>query len=288
MSKIEWTSDTWCIIGGCWPESAGCANCYAVPMSRRLGAMAEKQGESASPAMRKYIGTVKNGRFTGKINLDYEALKLPYTWKKSKMVFVQSMGDLFHEDVPTAFIQAAFKVMNETQHITYQVLTKRTARMAAIDVEWTPNIWAMTSVENQKMADLRIPLLLQVDAKIRGLSMEPLLECVHIDNDKMLLLDFIIAGGESGPKARPMPALAAQHIRNICEVTDTKFFFKQWGACLPLEVAIQEFKIGDYHNPTKSEHHNGLEYVRMGKKKAGRLLNGRTWDELPEPLTEQI
>lgn len=260
MSKIEWTEKTWNPLAGCTPVSAGCLNCYAATMARRLEAM----GQS------KYIGTTKTvgGRavFNGVIRLDYKALDSVNTTRKPTMYFVNSMSDLFHENVPVEFIKRVFDVMKRNPRHTFQVLTKRAARLAELapSLEWPSNVWMGVSVEDQKAANDRIPHLLRVPAAIRFLSCEPLLGPVDIINQQYdgwdwsytwpgrttkPPINWVIAGGESGHHARPMQTEWAQSLREQCEFADIAFFMKQLGGAtdkrgklddLPVDLRVRE------------------------------------------------
>jgi protein gp37 len=231
QSSIEWTEMTWNPTTGCTKISAGCKYCYAEIMAKRLHAM----------GIEKY----KDG-FELRIHSD--ALNIPYEWKKPKVVFVNSMSDLFHPDVPLSFIQKVFAVMNDTPQHTYQVLTKRAERLYELHhhLNWTPNIWMGVSVENEKVKD-RIDFLRETNATVKFLSCEPLigpLSKMKLDN-----INWVIVGGESGRKARPMNETWVWDIRQQCAEQGVSFFFKQWGG--------------------------------TNKKKAGRELGGRTYDEMP-------
>jgi protein gp37 len=198
-SKIEWTESTWNPSTGCTKISAGCANCYAEVMTRRLKAM----------GLEKY----KNG-FS--LACHYKELQLPYTWKKPRMIFVNSMSDLFHEDMPFDFIKAVFKVMNDCSQHTFQVLTKRTdilEKYYAL-LDWTPNIWMGVTVENDKVVK-RIDSLRKVPAFIKFLSIEPLISA--IPNLNLLNIDWVIVGGESGQKSQPIKEEWVLDIKNQCE-----------------------------------------------------------------------
>lgn len=245
-SSIEWTEATWNPVAGCTPVSPGCLNCYAARMALRL----QHIGDSTGCA--KYLGTAKvhNGRpvFTGRINLDEAALGLPRRWRKPKFIFVNSMSDLFHKDVPVEFIQRVFQVMIECKQHTFQVLTKRPERTLELagEVHWPTNVWMGTSVENALYTH-RIHVLRKVPAKVRFLSCEPLIGPLN-----RLPLDgihWVIVGGESGPGARPMQTEWVEKIRDQCVDKGVAFFFKQWGG--------------------------------VQKCHTGRRLNGKTWDELP-------
>lgn len=245
-SSIEWTDATWNPVAGCTPVSAGCRNCYAARMALRLEHIPGKIHD-------KYAGTARraaNGvpRFTGKISIDHSALDIPRRWRAPRMVFVNSMSDLFHESIPLEFIQRVFAVMNECQRHTFQVLTKRPERTLEVSrsLDWTPNIWLGTSVESAAVVD-RVRVLHRIRAESRFLSCEPLLGPLR--RLPLAGIDWVIVGGESGPGARPMAPTWAREIRDQCLEKDVAFFFKQWGG--------------------------------TNKKAAGRELDGRTWDAVP-------
>ena len=231
QSSIEWTEMTWNPTTGCTKISAGCKYCYAEVMTKRLEAM----------GIEKY----KDG-FAVRTHDD--ALDIPYSWKGSKIVFVNSMSDLFHPEIPIEFIQKVFVVMNNTPQHTYQVLTKRADRLFELHnkLNWTNNIWMGVSVENEKVKD-RIDFLRYTNAKTKFLSLEPLIGPLR--NMNLENIDWAIVGGESGPGARPMQKEWVLDIRNQCEKAEVAFYFKQWGGVF--------------------------------KKRTGRVLEGRTWDEMP-------
>lgn len=230
-SNIEWTEMTWNPTTGCTKISSGCKNCYAEVMSRRLKAMGQE----------KYSEGFK-------LRTHESALQTPYLWSGRKIVFVNSMSDLFHKKVPFDFIQRVFSVMNNTPQHTYQILTKRADRLLELNSElnWTKNIWMGVSVENEKVLP-RIDFLRQTNAKTKFLSCEPLIG--PLPNLNLDRIDWVIVGGESGKKARIMKELWVWDIKQQCQEQEVLFFFKQWGG--------------------------------TNKKKAGRLLNGRTYDEMP-------
>jgi protein gp37 len=238
QSSIEWTEMTWNPVTGCTKVSAGCKYCYAEVMAKRLQAM----------GIEKY-------RNAFKLTLHEEALLIPYTWKKQKIVFVNSMSDLFHKDVPLEFIQRVFKVMNENPQHTFQVLTKRADRLYKVhnDLTWTHNIWMGVSVENEKVVD-RIDYLRNTKARTKFLSCEPLIG--PLPNMNLSRIDWVIVGGESGRKARPINEDWVLDIMDQCKKENVAFFFKQWGG--------------------------------TNKKKTGRLLNGRTYDEMPSFRIEEL
>lgn len=249
MSKIEWTEQTWNPIAGCSKVSEGCRNCYAEKMAKRLVAM----------GVDKYAGTVdERGLWTGEILLDEQKLNEPLSRKKPTRYFVNSMSDLFHENVSSETIGRIFNIMVKAHWHTFQILTKRPKRMQAavtayydtfnLPVLRYDNIWLGVSVENQETADERIPLLIQTPAAVRFISAEPLLGPIILPSLKSL--SWVIAGGESGPCARPMDPDWARSLRDECQTAGVPFFFKQWGGA--------------------------------NKKAAGRLLDGRVWDEIPE------
>lgn len=241
QSGIEWTEVTWNPVIGCTKISAGCKNCYAERMAKRLQAMGVEQ--------------YKNGF---KITLVPHMLDIPYKWKKQKIVFVNSMSDLFHPDVPFEYIELVFKIMNETPHI-YQVLTKRSERLKELapQLTWTDNIWMGVSVENEKVS-YRILDLASTSAKIKFLSIEPLIGAVknlYLDN-----IDWVIVGGESGPKARPVRKEWIDFVMNECERTKTPFFFKQWGK--------KDFNVNP-NDPTIVKEHK--DYAKGGCQLAGQV-----------------
>lgn len=231
LSKIEWTETTWNPVTGCSKISQGCKHCYAERMAKRLHA----QG------MRKY----RNGF---KVTTHKETLKDPLKWKKPRRVFVNSMSDLFHREVPPKFIMSVFETMNEATRHTFQVLTKRPERVvkASGHLSWTSNIWMGTSIESEKYLG-RADVLKQTGAKVKFLSLEPLLGPLPSLN--LEGIDWVIVGGESGPGARPMKEEWVTEIRDNCTDSGVPFFFKQWGG--------------------------------TNKKRAGRTLEGREWDEFP-------
>lgn len=238
QSSIEWTEMTWNPTTGCDKISAGCKFCYAEVMSKRLKAM----------GVEKY-----NDNF--KIRWHEKELERPYTWKKSKVVFVNSMSDLFHKEVPVEFIQKVFKVMKENPQHVFQVLTKRADVLRYYDSEgwldWPHNVWMGVSVEDDRVID-RIDLLRQTGARTKFLSLEPLIGPLpNLNLDKM---DWVIVGGESGRKPRPMKEEWVLDIKEQCLAADVAFFFKQWGG--------------------------------TNKKKEGRELDGRTWDEMPDYIAQ--
>ena len=231
VSAIEWTDSTWNPVTGCTKISLGCKNCYAEGLSVRLRAMGQPNYANA-------FG----------LTLHEHALALPLGWRKPQTVFVNSMSDLFHEDVPAEFILRVFDVMRRASHHRFQVLTKRSKRLLELDpaLPWSPNIWMGVSVENEDYT-FRIDHLRRTGAEVRFVSLEPLLGPLPdlcLDG-----INWVIVGGESGPRARPMDPAWVIEIRDQCLRAEVPFFFKQWGG--------------------------------RNRKKAGRVLDGRTWDEMP-------
>ncbi|MCX5689119.1 MAG: phage Gp37/Gp68 family protein [Planctomycetota bacterium] len=244
-SGIEWTEATWNPVAGCTPVSPGCLNCYAARMALRL--------QSIDVAgCGKYADTarVHHGRpvFTGRINTDESALELPKRWRRPRLIFVNSMSDLFHAKVPVEFIERVFAVMQECRQHTFQVLTKRPERALELAdrLPWPTNVWMGTSVENALYVH-RVHILSEIPAKVRFLSCEPLLGPLR--KLPLAAIHWVIAGGESGPGARPMEAEWVEEIRDQCIEAKVAFFFKQWGG--------------------------------VRKSQTGRTLGGRTWDEVP-------
>jgi protein gp37 len=241
-TTIEWTDATWNPVAGCTVITAGCTNCYAMRMAARLAAMGQP----------KYRGlTRKSGRryvWTGKIRCDENSLDAPRSWTKPRRVFVNSMSDLFHEDVPVPFIRKVWHVMQDTPRHTYQILTKRPERMLEIagSLPLLPNVWLGTSVEDDRVLD-RIDALRRVPAAIRFVSFEPLIGSVA--SADLTAIHWVIVGGESGPRARLMAPEWVEEIETMCRATHVAFFFKQWGG--------------------------------KNKKRAGRLFRGETFDEMP-------
>ncbi|RYF26554.1 MAG: phage Gp37/Gp68 family protein [Flavobacteriales bacterium] len=210
-STIEWTEVTWNPVTGCTKLSPGCKFCYAEIMSKRLQAM----------RLPKYSEGFK-------INIHPDTLNIPFTWKKPRVVFVNSMSDLFHDQVPESFIRAVFNVMNNTPQHTYQVLTKRAERLLEIsnNLKWTSNIWMGVSVENQDYA-YRADYLARTPASTKFLSIEPLIG--KVTNINIKDMDWIIVGGESGHKARPLEYAWITSIKEMADASNVAFFFKQWG-----------------------------------------------------------
>jgi protein gp37 len=243
-SSIEWTDSTWNPIAGCSVISPGCTNCYAMRMAARLEAI----------GLKKYRGlTRRSGQrrvWTGTVRCDESALNVPRAWAKPRRVFVNSMSDLFHDGVPASFVAQVWQVMAETPRHTYQVLTKRPDRMVEVLVGGSfpvlENVWLGTSVEDARVLD-RIDTLRQAPAVVRFISFEPLIGSVAAAD--LSGVSWVIVGGESGPRARPMEQEWVDEIERLCRLSGARFFFKQWGG--------------------------------KNKKAAGRHYRGRLWDDMP-------
>ncbi len=246
-STIEWTDATWNPVAGCTPVSAGCRNCYAARMALRLATIPNSTGA-------KYRGTAERSAggqpvFTGKIVLDRDSLCLPKSWRKSRLIFVNSMSDVFHESVPFEYIAEIFEVMRACPQHSFQVLTKRPERVKEVahKLPWPSNIWMGTSVEDGRALP-RVDQIREVPSRIRFLSCEPLigsLEALVLDG-----IHWVIVGGESGPGSRPMLHEWVVEIREKCILAGVPFFFKQWGG--------------------------------RNKKMAGRKLDGQEWNGIPK------
>lgn len=235
QSHIEWTEVTWNPVTGCTKVSPGCMHCYAERMAMRLRAMGQA----------KYANGFELTTHPG-------YLDQPLHWRKPRMVFVNSMSDLFHEDVPVSYIEDVFDVMRRASQHTFQVLTKRSRRLFDLDpeIDWPENVWMGVSVENEDYA-FRVEHLRKTSANVKFLSLEPLLGPLpHLN---LRNIDWVIVGGESGPGARPMDEKWVLSIRDQCLTSDIPFFFKQWGG--------------------------------VRRKEAGRKLGGRTWNQQPAVVT---
>ncbi len=230
-SHIEWTEATWNPVTGCTKVSPGCKFCYAERLAHRLQAMGQR-----------------NYRNGFELTLQPQMLEHPLRWRKPRTVFVNSMSDLFHQDVPAAYLQQVFEVMKRACWHQYQILTKRSERLLELDpmLDWQPQIWMGVSVESDDYL-FRVDHLRRTHARIKFLSIEPLLGSLR----KLDLrgIDWVIVGGESGPGARPLDASWVREIRDRCAAANVHFFFKQWGGVV--------------------------------KSRTGRLLDGRTWDQMP-------
>jgi len=230
-SDIEWTESTWNPVTGCTKVSPGCKHCYAERMARRLQAMEQPN----------YVNGFQ-------LTLQPHMLEVPLRWRRPQTIFVNSMSDLFHAEVPLDYVQRVFDVMRRAHWHRFQVLTKRAERLAELapSLVWAPNIWMGVSVESSLYRH-RVDLLRSTGAQVKFLSLEPLLGPLPALN--LVDIGWVIVGGESGPKARPMDPAWVTDLRDQCVAADVPFFFKQWGG--------------------------------TNKKRAGRTLDGRTWDAMP-------
>lgn len=248
-SSIEWTDKTWNPTKGCAKVSEGCTNCYAIRMAARLEAM----GQPMYQGITRRSGN--RTQWTGKISIDEGSLEAPLRWRKPTRVFVNSMSDLFHEDIPQDFLARVWEVMGRASQHEFQVLTKRPEHMVAAlsdkkHFPVLPNVWLGVSVENADHMN-RIDILRKTPAAVRFVSLEPLLG--PLPGLDLADIDWAIVGGESGPLARPMDESWIGDIKSACRCSGTAFFFKQWGG--------------------------------KNKKKAGRTWRQRTWDEYPVTLS---
>jgi protein gp37 len=240
-TSIEWTTATWNPTTGCDRVSAGCDHCYALALAARLKAMGQAKYQNDGDPRTSGPGF--------RITVHSDALSVPKHWREPRLVFVNSMSDLFHARVPVSFVQEVFAVIAETPQHTYQILTKRASRLPRIapELDWPPNLWMGVSVEDSSVLD-RVDDLRQVPARVRFLSCEPLLG--PLDGLDLTDIGWVIAGGESGPRYRAMDPSWVTAIRDACVEKHVPFFFKQWGGRTP--------------------------------KAGGRQLDGRTWDEVPQ------
>jgi protein gp37 len=235
-STIEWTEATWNPVTGCTKVSPGCKHCYAERMAERLRAMGQPNyANGFEPTLQPHM------------------LELPLRWKKPQRIFVNSMSDLFHADVPLSYVREVFDVMARAHWHRFQILTKRAERLEELgsQLDWTPNIWMGVSIETAEYRH-RIDHLRRTPARVKFLSLEPLLGPLA-DLD-LCGIDWVIVGGESGPGARPMASSWVADLRDQCRTANVPFFFKQWGG--------------------------------TNKKRAGRVLEGRVWDEMPRTIAE--
>ncbi len=341
-SKIEWTDASWNPIRGCSRVSEGCVHCYAERQAARFSGPGQPYEGLATFVRHTGRGDLPTGSghgapsWTGKVILAEDQLELPLHWRKPRKIFVCSMSDLFHEEVEFSVVGAIWSVMERCAQHTFQLLTKRPKRMQEFmswvvesrnprhlnsdlypSVEWpVRNIWLGVSVENQKAADQRIPLLLQTPAAVRWVSYEPALgpvnlQCIRKNRNDYFdsiggirsirpCLDWVVCGGESGPGARPMHPDWARIVRDQCQAAGVPFFFKAWGEWLPGDgdgksPAIWQDGSKGIHPSVRVGCDRGPRYekfgplgepgafaLRVGKKAAGRLLDGREWNEYPE------
>jgi protein gp37 len=315
-SFIEWTDTTWNPVRGCALVSAGCTNCYAMRQAHRFSGKGQ-------PYEKLTKMTSHGPVWTGAARTVPELLDQPLRWRKPRRIFLNSMSDLFHEDVPYEFVQDVWTTMKMAPQHTFQILTKRPERMLDLltnRIDATvlhahnevplPNVWIGISCEDQATADERIPLLLQTPAAVRFLSCEPLLGPLSL-NPWLLSehgrrqigaapgISWVIAGGESGPNARPSHPDWFRSLRDQCQAAGVPYFFKQWGEWEIASLANGHHDADMSRNGAKWVHNDGLVngpsffrddkrddtnpygMIRVGKKAAGRILDGRTWDEYP-------
>lgn len=309
---IAWTQKTWNPLVGCSLASPGCTHCYAMTLAHRLGQM-------TGPVGQKYQGLTKptpggGAAWTDVVRLDQQDLKKPLSWSDPRLIFVCSMSDLFHVSAPARAVARIFAIMALTPQHTYQVLTKRVERMR----DWTndpatpglvqaemdliqpgaklpgwplDNVWCGTSVEDQQRADQRIPVLLQVNAAVRFLSIEPLLGPVSLFRavtfEAASRIDWVIVGGESGRKARPMHPEWARDLRDQCLQAEIPFFFKQIGQWTWNETEGKRRAIGllpDGRRVTPGTA-GSVTIWNVGKKAAGNQLDGQVWEQMPRAWT---
>ena len=315
MTKIEWTNETWNPIIGCNKISPGCDNCYAEKMAHRLMHMPygadyqfvlKDNGESDPE---KYKNLPK---WNGETHFQKSQLEKPLKWKKPRMIFVVSMGDLFHESNFFEDIIQIFQIIIKCPQHTFQILTKRAERMLNFFQEFPElsdlkNVWLGVTAENQEQTYKRIPFLLQTRAAIRFVSIEPMLSKIDltkivvkkrfdkcssdisidalkgwhggVELDERTKLDWVICGGESGHKARPMHPDWVQSLRDQCKESNVPFFFKQWGEYLPImdPKELKKYPL----NKLVEKHEWQTVFAKLGKSKTGRLLDGKEHNEMP-------
>ena len=335
MTKIEWTDETWNPIVGCSKISSGCDNCYAENMAGRVASIALAKRTPREPScLDYYVDAAPYGRWKGKAYLVEEAIDKPIHWKKHRMIFVCSMGDLFHESVPFDWIDQVFTVMAYASRHTFQVLTKRPERMmeyvnskdtrarlseSILNVRYPikgtiydprekygwplHNVWLGVTAENQEQANKRIPTILATEASLRFVSIEPMLEKMSIEKyfipaasglpnevDKYHdWIDWVIVGGESGSKARPLHPDWVRSIRDQCKEIDVPFFFKQWGEYIPSYSAGMNSeslyqwmqKFGQAWVKRSFKFPDGMVVVKVGKKQSGSKLDEIEHKQIP-------
>jgi len=316
-TEISWADATWNVLVGCTKVSPGCDHCYAIRTAHRMSANPNPKIATA------YAGTEADGEWTGRVNLLEQRLDQPLRWAKPRRIFVNAQSDLFHDNVPDKFIARVFAVMSQCPQHTFQVLTKRHGRMRSLlsSEAWPhmvareafkfdrrigerpfqlplPNVWLGVSVENQQWADIRGAALRETPATVRFFSAEPLLGPIVTD---LTGIDWVIAGGESGPGARPMHPDWARSLRDQCTAAGVPFHFKQQGEYVKVEhrnarpgdvwVLGEDGMTVPWRLDTEgaAAHrwgpHRDELMRRVGKKAAGRELDGRVWDEFPEGVT---
>lgn len=278
-TKIQWTNETWNPITGCTKISPGCKNCYAEKMAKRL------KGRYGYPQEDPFRPTFHP-----------EKLTQPFGWKKPRMIFVVSMGDLFHNEVLNGWLDEIFNTIEKCQQHTFQILTKRPQNLRSylnfrIDYEGKEfkipnNVWLGVTAENQEQAEKRIPILLQIPAAVHFISCEPLLGPIDLTQLPLFAnnpLRWVIVGGESGPNARPMHPDWARSLRDQCQAAGVPFFFKQWGELLPGCQVNNVKQVGrnSVQFPSPHNHKKMNTYYKVGKNKSGRLLDRKEWNKMP-------
>ena len=278
-TKIDWTDKVWNPVTGCAKIGSGCLNCYAERMTRRFW-----KAWGCEPPPNHF-----------KVQLHPERLEQPLHWKKPRRIFVNSMSDLFHDDVPFGFVNKMWGVVVRCPQHAFQILTKRPARMRAFfdqlpgrDVyekrTWCKNVHLLVSASTQKEVDEAVPILLEIPAAVRGLSLEPLLGPILFRcRQRAKRLDWVIVGGESGPGARPMHPYWVRGIRDQCVEAGIPFFFKGWGKWCHVDQMPRDTwdQVDIAHNLAG----HGQSMWPVGKKNSGRILDGRTWEEYPRCAT---
>lgn len=287
-TKIQWADKVWNPVTGCSKVSQGCKNCYA----KTLHDMRHKAYLEGKKLPEQYSSPFEE------VRCHEERLQIPAHWKKPQRIFVNSMSDLFHPDVPFEFIDRVWESMFNCQQHIFMILTKRPDRMNEyfdfvlrrardqfnddeLIEDPLPNVWLGVSVENQETADERIPFLLQTPAAVRFISAEPLLGEILINNCDPTKynadhpgIDWVICGGESGKNARPMHPEWVMLLRNQCKLINVPFFFKQWGEWKSIELRGKPW--------FQTDDHKNYQFIKVGKKKAGRLLDGIEHNEFPK------
>jgi len=293
-TMIDYADEVWEVTAGCEKVSPGCANCWAEATSRRM----------AGKALRGYRDVIRNGHWNGHVVTLADNLEKPLGWKRPRVVFVNSKSDLFHEAVPFSYIDRVFYTMIQARRHTFLLLTKRADRMAEyyesrmdgedwfevdLGAGWHAgfepskgNIWPGATAENQAMLEQRAPHLVRCPGAVRWLSLEPLLEMVNVApwiGENYDQVNWVVPGGESGTRARIMPVSAPRRVRDICIEEGVPFWFKQWGAWMPVEAG--QFELPDRKKSVQMEIVDGVGYAKLGKKYSGHLLDGEEWQEFP-------
>lgn len=306
MTKIEWTNETWNPIIGCSKISEGCKNCYAEKMANRLSSIALSKPDEESgfdiSGIGAYSMVTNNGKWNGETRIVPNQLEKPLKRKKSTMYFVCSMGDLFHESVDFDWIDKVVDIINQCPQHIFQILTKRPKIMQRyfkeLDNKIPKNVWLGVTAENQQRANKRIPILLQIPAKVHFVSVEPMLSAIDFKEvgaikfqnwvktgETQYELDWVISGGETGQNARPLFPDWVRSLRDQCQAGNITFFFKQWGEWTPIshlnKVDFELLQIGKYKASNIKE---GALMCKVGKKKAGSLLDGKEYKQFPKFL----